>query len=90
MEVIGSSETPVHIPTTRRFITEDGNIHNYRCENFKPKFLCSNFATNLDFLSLDSSNELWPVILGISSQHCLITKPMCTTISFTLQKAVGK
>jgi hypothetical protein len=28
-----SSETSVHIRTTRRYILEDGNIHNYRCEN---------------------------------------------------------
>jgi hypothetical protein len=31
MEVISSSETSVHIRTTRRYIPEDGNIHNYRC-----------------------------------------------------------
>jgi hypothetical protein len=29
------SETSVHIRTTRRYIPEDGNIHNYRCENLK-------------------------------------------------------
>jgi hypothetical protein len=28
-------ETPVHIRITRRYIPEDVNIHNYRCENFK-------------------------------------------------------
>jgi hypothetical protein len=28
-----SSETSVHIRTTRCYIPEDGNIHNYRCEN---------------------------------------------------------
>jgi hypothetical protein len=31
--VIRFSETPVHISTTRRFISEDG--HNYRYENLK-------------------------------------------------------
>jgi hypothetical protein len=35
MEVIRSSETSVHIQTTQRHIPEDGNIHNYRCENLK-------------------------------------------------------
>jgi hypothetical protein len=35
MEAIRSSETSVHKPTARRYITEDGNIHNYRCENLK-------------------------------------------------------
>jgi hypothetical protein len=35
MEVIRFSETLFHILTTRRHIPEDGNIHNYRCENFK-------------------------------------------------------
>jgi hypothetical protein len=29
-EVLSSSETSVHIQTTRRYIPEDDNIHNYR------------------------------------------------------------
>jgi hypothetical protein len=29
------SETLVHIWTTQLFIPEDGNIHNYQCENIK-------------------------------------------------------
>jgi hypothetical protein len=33
--VVCSSETLVHIRTTWRFIPEDCNIHNYRCENLK-------------------------------------------------------
>jgi hypothetical protein len=33
MEVIHSSETLVHIQTTHRCIPEDGDSHNYRCEN---------------------------------------------------------
>jgi hypothetical protein len=33
MEVICSSETSLHTQTTRRYIPEDGNVHNYRCEN---------------------------------------------------------
>jgi hypothetical protein len=28
-------ETSVHIRTTRRYISENGSIHNYRCENLK-------------------------------------------------------
>jgi hypothetical protein len=35
MELIDSSETSVHIRTTRSYIPEDGNIYNYRCENLK-------------------------------------------------------
>jgi hypothetical protein len=35
MEVISSSETSVNIRTTRHYIQEDGNIHNYSCENLK-------------------------------------------------------
>jgi hypothetical protein len=35
MEVIRTSETFVHIQTTRPYIPEDGNIHNCRCENLK-------------------------------------------------------
>jgi hypothetical protein len=30
-----SSETSVHIRTTRRYIPEDGNFYNYRSENLK-------------------------------------------------------
>jgi hypothetical protein len=32
MEVIRSSETSVQILTTRRYIPQDGDIHNHRCE----------------------------------------------------------
>jgi hypothetical protein len=35
MEEIRSSQTPVYIQPTPRYIPEDGNIHNYRCENFR-------------------------------------------------------
>jgi hypothetical protein len=35
LEDIRSSETAVHIQTTRRYIPEDDNVHNYRCENLK-------------------------------------------------------
>jgi hypothetical protein len=35
VEVMYSSETLVQRRTTRRFIPEVGNIHNYRCENLK-------------------------------------------------------
>jgi hypothetical protein len=35
MDVIRSSETSDHIRTTWRYIPEDGNIHNYLCENLK-------------------------------------------------------
>jgi hypothetical protein len=41
MEVICSSETSGRIRTTRRYITDDGNIHNYRCENLKSCFVDS-------------------------------------------------
>jgi hypothetical protein len=33
IEVIQSPETPILIHTTRDYIPEDGNIHNYGCEN---------------------------------------------------------
>jgi hypothetical protein len=36
MEALRSSEMSVHIRTTRSYISEDGNIHNYRSENLKP------------------------------------------------------
>jgi hypothetical protein len=42
-EVISSSETSVQVPTTRRYVLEDGNIHNYRCENLKSYIIRDNF-----------------------------------------------
>jgi hypothetical protein len=33
MEEKPSSEMSVYIYTTERYISEDGNIHTYRCEN---------------------------------------------------------
>jgi hypothetical protein len=33
------SETSVHIRTTRRYIHENGNIHNYRSESLKSYLL---------------------------------------------------
>jgi hypothetical protein len=33
--VIRSSETSGHIRTIQRYITEDVNVYNYRCENLK-------------------------------------------------------
>jgi hypothetical protein len=40
MEVIRSSETSVHIRSTRRYIPEDGNFHfhNYRCRTSNPTY----------------------------------------------------
>jgi hypothetical protein len=35
IEMVRSYKTSVHIWTTRRYIPEDGNIHDYRCENLK-------------------------------------------------------
>jgi hypothetical protein len=36
MEAICSPETSIHFqPTTRRYIPEDGTLHNHRCENLK-------------------------------------------------------
>jgi hypothetical protein len=43
--------TPVHIRTTRRYIPEDGNIHNYRCENLK------SYEGNFSLQQSDVSNE---------------------------------
>jgi hypothetical protein len=34
MEMTISFETWDHIRTKRRYVPEDGNIHNYRCDNF--------------------------------------------------------
>jgi hypothetical protein len=35
MEVIYSSETSLQIRISERYVSQDGNIHNYRCENIK-------------------------------------------------------
>jgi hypothetical protein len=41
MEAICSSETSVDTQqTTRRYIPEDGTLHNHRCENLKFYFTC--------------------------------------------------
>jgi hypothetical protein len=47
-----SSETSVHIRTTRRYIPEDGNIRNYRWENLKS---CITFCTLNIFLGVRGS-----------------------------------
>jgi hypothetical protein len=44
MDVISSYVTSVHIRTTRRYILEDGNIPNYRCENIKSYIVVSCLA----------------------------------------------
>jgi hypothetical protein len=63
MEAIRFSETSVHAPTTWRYISEEGSIHNYRCENLK--FYNFTFFAIYEFLGgneteiilLDSSNS---------------------------------
>jgi hypothetical protein len=57
MEVIRSSETLVYIRTKRRYIPEDGRIHNYRCENLKS-------YTVFKLLPFCTQN-LRPIFLGI-------------------------
>jgi hypothetical protein len=51
--MIHSSETSVRILTTRRYLLEDGNIYNYRCENHK--------SYNLNFY-------LWKFLMADSAQ----------------------
>jgi hypothetical protein len=46
MEGIRFSETTAHIRTIRRYIPEDGNFHNYRCENLKFYKLCDSLQGN--------------------------------------------
>jgi hypothetical protein len=41
----------VHIRTTRRYIPEDGKIHNYRCENLKAYSLTKYNAVNFAWLA---------------------------------------
>jgi hypothetical protein len=42
MEAICSSETSVDTQrTTRRYIPEDGTLHNHRCENLESYSVCS-------------------------------------------------
>jgi hypothetical protein len=44
MEVTCSSETSVDTQrTTRRYIPEDGTLHNHRCENLKSYIILSGF-----------------------------------------------
>jgi hypothetical protein len=43
-EAICSSETSVDSErTTRRYIPEDGTLHNHRCENLKSYDTCNSF-----------------------------------------------
>jgi hypothetical protein len=47
MEAICSSETSVDIQrTTRRYIPEDGNLHNHSSENLKAYNFCIVIANN--------------------------------------------
>jgi hypothetical protein len=50
MKVIISSETSVHIRTTRCYNTEDGRIHNYRCENLNSYI--SSELTNQNYFNM--------------------------------------
>jgi hypothetical protein len=43
MEVIRFSETSVHILTTRCYIPDNGNVHNYCCEYLKNYEIFHNF-----------------------------------------------
>jgi hypothetical protein len=60
MEAICSSETSVDTQrTTRRYIPEDGTLHNHRCENLK--------SYNLIFLC--HSRELFLITVVIIKQN---------------------
>jgi hypothetical protein len=60
MEVIRSSETSVHIRTTRRYIPEDWSIRNYRCENLKSCISLRHLQQNNFMLtSLTSIQKRW-------------------------------
>jgi hypothetical protein len=47
VEMKRSSETLVHIQTTWRYIPEDGNIHNYRCDNLISKLRNNSLLHNI-------------------------------------------
>jgi hypothetical protein len=56
MEAICSSETSFDFQrTTRRYIQEDGTLHNHRCENLKSYYLLTNMqkirVRNIDVMS---------------------------------------
>jgi hypothetical protein len=56
MEAKRSSEISVHIRTTRSYIPEDGNIHDYCHENLKSYIMKDEFAKQfLEFLNIKSS-----------------------------------
>jgi hypothetical protein len=71
MEVICSSETSVHVRTTRRYIPEDGDFHNYRCENLKSYI----FFTSLTSKRINTVNQQWTkqtVQLHVILWRCLL------------------
>jgi hypothetical protein len=47
---IRSSESSAHVRTTRRYILEDGNVLNYRCENFKSYKVMTCLLSFIDML----------------------------------------
>jgi hypothetical protein len=54
-----SSETSIHIRTTRHYIREDGNIHNYRYENFTCYVKISNCKETLtNYMELSTTREV--------------------------------
>jgi hypothetical protein len=59
MEAICSSETSVDTPrTTRRYIPEDGALHNHRCENLKSYIIVLRLILNVYYLCIISSFSL--------------------------------
>jgi hypothetical protein len=64
MEVLRSSEKSVYIRATRRYIPENGSIHNCRCENPKSYIVINsvNRTANIERIKNAGFTELHPVI----------------------------
>jgi hypothetical protein len=76
MELIRSFETSVHLLTARRYIPQDGTIHNYRRQNLNTQYNPQNNKSTAAVNELPLVCVTWlvvPVSLCRKPQHLLHT-----------------
>jgi hypothetical protein len=106
IEVIISSETLVHTQTPRRYISDDGNIHNYRRENLKSHISHTEYfslkgspiqSVTLQWTSIccavvSSCYWPWSIVFCLFkvSRICSIHTSMCFVIIILRDYCVGR